>query len=245
MPANRFTAEVSKQLRHYVYRMIDPRNGQTFYVGNGEGNRIFAHIHEELKAGSEDKENSLPLKLEIIRAVRRASLEVLHVIHRHGMDKDTAVAVEAALIDAIPGLANIQSGHGSNDHGPSNVIQLAKRYGDAEIDFDPNHRLLIIKIRPETVDERGGVYEAVRWAWRLNKERAESIDYVLAIEEGVCEGVFVADRRIEIAAPDGRRLKFEGRPAPSDVRGRYRGKRIPASMRKKGMASPSLYWPSR
>lgn len=41
---NEFSPEVSAQLNYYVYRLIDPRNGQTFYVGKGRGNRIFQHV---------------------------------------------------------------------------------------------------------------------------------------------------------------------------------------------------------
>ena len=43
-----FPPEVVEKLRSYVYRLIDPRNGETFYVGKGKGNRIFAHIRGEL-----------------------------------------------------------------------------------------------------------------------------------------------------------------------------------------------------
>lgn len=234
----RFTPEVEKQLGYYVYRLIDPRNGRTFYVGKGKGNRVFAHVHEDLKAGND--EDSESLKLETLSAIRNAGLKVLHVVHRHGMDENTALEVEAALIDAIPGLDNAQAGHRSNDHGPANVIQLAERYGAVEIEFDQSHRLLLIKVGAETVHARGNVYEAVRWSWRLNRNRAASADYVLGIVDGICKGVFVAERWIRT----GKRWKFEGRDAPEAVRDRYIGKRIPASMRKKGMATPTLYWPS-
>ena len=47
-----FTAEVTEQLKYYVYRLIDPRNGQTFYVGKGKGNRLYEFRRvqsEELK----------------------------------------------------------------------------------------------------------------------------------------------------------------------------------------------------
>ena len=30
-----------------VYRLIDPRNGETFYVGRGKGNRVFSHIRAD------------------------------------------------------------------------------------------------------------------------------------------------------------------------------------------------------
>jgi len=39
-----FPPEVFEKLGYYVYRLIDPRNGETFYVGKGRGNRVFDHI---------------------------------------------------------------------------------------------------------------------------------------------------------------------------------------------------------
>src|SRR5882762_6158867 len=101
-----FPLEVERELQTYVYRLIDPRNGETFYVGKGQGDRVFSHIRGEQKLEGED----LDPKLERIRAIRLADFEVAHVIHRHGMDDTTAVEVEAALIDAYPGLTNIVGG---------------------------------------------------------------------------------------------------------------------------------------
>ncbi|BAS27400.1 hypothetical protein LIP_1553 [Limnochorda pilosa] len=34
-----FPEEAANELETYVYRLIDPRNGETFYVGRGKGNR--------------------------------------------------------------------------------------------------------------------------------------------------------------------------------------------------------------
>ena len=39
-----FSSEVRDELKFYVYRLVDPRTGQTFYVGKGKGNRVFDHI---------------------------------------------------------------------------------------------------------------------------------------------------------------------------------------------------------
>jgi len=41
MHHQRFPEEVCVKLGNYVYRLIDPRNGETFYVGKGKGNRVF------------------------------------------------------------------------------------------------------------------------------------------------------------------------------------------------------------
>jgi len=72
-----FTPEVAEKLKTYVYRLIDPRNGETFYVGKGQDNRVFAHIREQV---DEDPSN----KLRRIRDIHLAGFEVAHVIHRHG-----------------------------------------------------------------------------------------------------------------------------------------------------------------
>ncbi|WP_191905842.1 hypothetical protein [Nitrincola iocasae] len=45
---DKFPAEVIEKLKNYVYRLIDPRNGETFYVGRGIGNRLYSHIRDEL-----------------------------------------------------------------------------------------------------------------------------------------------------------------------------------------------------
>src|SRR4029077_632838 len=103
-----FSDKVSEELKCYVYRLIDPRNGTTFYVGRGRGNRVFAHVATSLDPS--DSNEDTDLKLGTIRAIRNAGFEVQHVIHRHGMDEKTAAEVEAALIDAYPGLTNLAKG---------------------------------------------------------------------------------------------------------------------------------------
>ena len=59
----------------------------------------------------------------------------------------------------------------------------------------PSHRLLYIKVREQTiVDREGSLYEAVRWAWRIDPERAEEADYVIAVVKRICKGVFAVQR---------------------------------------------------
>ena len=49
MTRDRLPEEVAKQLKWYVYRLIDPRNGETCYVGKGKGDRVFVHARGENK----------------------------------------------------------------------------------------------------------------------------------------------------------------------------------------------------
>ena len=101
MPTNSFSPEVTAELKWYVYRLIDPRNGETFYVGKGQGNRVFDHARGIV--GNDDEHVADP-KTHRIHEIRATGLEVGHIIHRHGILTDKiAYEVEAALIDAYPG----------------------------------------------------------------------------------------------------------------------------------------------
>ena len=73
-----FPPEVFDQLRYYVYRLIDPRTGQTFYVGKGKGNRVFEHAKNAIDLIDDD----LTDKSRTIQDIINSGLDVLHVIHR-------------------------------------------------------------------------------------------------------------------------------------------------------------------
>ena len=105
---------------------------------------------------------------------------------------------------------------------------------------DPAHRLLYIKVRPETIVERGSLYEAVRWAWRVNPARAAEADWVVAVVRGVARGAFEVHGWQRSSKNPGR-YEFEGAEVDNDIARRYVGKLIPEEFRRRGMASPVLY----
>src|SRR5512133_3061183 len=135
-----FPPEVVHRLKTYVYRLIDPRNGETFYVGKGKGNRVFAHIRAEQSLDGDE----LTDKLQRIRDIRLAGFAVAHVIHRHGMDDETAFEVEAALIEAYPGLTNDVGGTHSNDYGVMHAREIVQRYCAEQAVFE--HKALLISV---------------------------------------------------------------------------------------------------
>jgi uncharacterized protein len=148
-----FSGDVTAKLKTYVYRLIDPRNGETFYVGKGQGNRVFSHIRAEQNLEGDDLDN----KVRRIREIRLAGFEVAHVIHRHGMDDTTAFEVEAAaLIDAYPGLANIVGGSSSNEYGPMHAKEIIRRYAAEPAVF--RHKALLISVNRSAAES--SLYEA-------------------------------------------------------------------------------------
>jgi hypothetical protein len=227
---NRFSQVVSDKLQCYVYRLIDPRSGTTFYVGRGRGNRVFSHAAgEEKPSESEDAES---LKIRMIREIKNDGFQVQHVIHRHGMNEESAKEVEAALIDAYPGLTNIQPGCDS-ERGAMHATQVIRLYEAEEVKFV--HNVVLITIN-RTIEDRPTI-DAVRYAWKIDPVRAGKVDYVLAAANGMIVGAYVADAWLP-ATPenfpgfpqaDPQRFGFRGHEAPEDVKAMYLHKRVPRS----------------
>jgi len=236
-----FPSDVARKLKTYVYRLIDPRNGETFYIGKGHGDRVFSHIHGEEKMLEGDE---LDNKLKRIREIRVAGFDVAHVIHRHGMDDKTAFEVEAALMDAYPGLTNIAGGAASNDYGAMHAQEIISRYCAEPAVFQ--HKTLLISVN-RTATEMS-LYEATRYAWKLKKSKAEQAEVVLATRQGEIVGAFIVRRWLAATAENfpGRdpvpgRFGFEGEEAPEDIKILYLGKRVPDDFRKPGTANPIKY----
>ena len=246
---DKFSSEVCKALAYYVYRLIDPRNGETFYVGKGKDNRVFEHLKQCLKI-AEDGEDELTLKYSRIRAIHKAGLEVIHVIHRHGMNEKTAFEVEAALRDAYPGLSNEQNGHGNSEFGSMHVSEIQDKYDAPVAQFDSNHNLLIININ-RSLDKEKSAYDAVRLAWRLDVERAKRAHYILAVEKGLIVDVLQAHEWLpatkenfpELNETIAGRFGFYGESLPenNEVRQKYQRKRLPEEYRKRGASNPVKY----
>lgn len=237
-----FTSEISNQLKFYVYRLIDPRNGETFYVGKGFGNRVFAHVKGELGNNAD----TLSYKLQRIRDIRVDGFEVAHVIHRHGMDEATAFEVEAALIDAYPEATNAVGGRSSDERGLMHANQIIERYKAEEVQF--RHKAVIININ-RTAAQKETVYEAVRYAWKIDPKKASQAEMVLAVSQGLIIGAFIADRWLAATpanfphtpSEEPGRWGFIGHEAPAHIASQYLRKRLPDSMRKRGSANPVKY----
>ena len=100
------------------------------------------------------------------------------------------------MIQETPGLTNLVAGHGTELYGSATLDQLVMRYIAPTMEIKEGERVIAINISASTDDR--SVYEAVRFAWVVNKSRAERADYVLAVTDGICLGVFVADSPWEV-----------------------------------------------
>lgn len=239
--ADAFPPEVIERLKTYVYRLIDPRNGETFYIGKGKGNRVFAHIRGEQGIEGDDLDN----RMKRIRQIRLAGFDVAHVIHRHGMDEATAFEVESALMDAYPGLTNEAGGVGGNEFGAMHAMEIIREYAAEPAKF--RHATVLISVNRSALAE-SSLYEATRYAWKISPSKAKKAEVILATVQGVIKGAFVADEWLDATSANfpGRRdvpgrYGFVGREAPESIQKMYVGKRVPDEFRKKGAANPIKY----
>ena len=50
---NSFSPITQERIGSYVYMLIDPRDNKIFYVGEGQGNRVFDHEQEAIESPKE------------------------------------------------------------------------------------------------------------------------------------------------------------------------------------------------
>lgn len=234
-----FPPEVCEAVGSYVYRLVDPRNGQTFYVGKGKGNRIFQHAQGALK--SDPEEGSL--KIRRIQAIHAGGMDGLSIVHKYGMDDATALAVEAALIDAYPRLTNLVKGH-AVDFSVSSAGQILQRYAAEKVVC--HHAVMEILVRCVGVGPE--LYEQTRFAWKLSPKNALACDYIFAIRNGIVREVYKAQKWVPANDPAlgaladdalAKRWAFIGDVAPDDIRALYVGKSV--ERREPGAANPIRY----
>ena len=239
---------VHERLKFYVYRLIDRRDGVTFYVGKGVGGRILQHVKDARQLQMETR------KLDRIRAIEAAGSTVSYLIHRHGLSEKEAFEVEAALIDAYPEALNDADGHHNQDRGCMPLAELIAIHDPPKVTIDVPG--VLINIGQEwhrgLSDDPAKLYERTRRYWACDPERHKAAKYAFAVSRGVIREVYTIDRWTHhdmrtIEYDDGRtktpmhqlkrlfRWAFEGAPAPEMAH--YVGKLVDPP-RKLGDANP-------
>lgn len=242
-----FTPEVCEKLGYYIYRLVDPRNGKTFYVGKGKNNRVFAHVKMALKDTKNvdydpERDYEDNLKYKTIKDINEAGLDVIYIIQKCGLSERDAFLIESVLIEAYSvniKLTNKIKGFDSEE--PRNAITLqrdlcAEEYKDSK----DNPKYMIIKVKQYWLDQRENRYETTRSSWKLSIATAAKYPYVLSVTNGIVKEVYKVNEWHYIDDSSGR-AEFTGVKAEKEVADIFLNKRIPAKYRKKGQASPCLY----
>jgi hypothetical protein len=232
-----FDRQTIEQIGAYVYCLLDPQ-GKPFYIGKGNGNRVFEHAANALKYPSESD------KVETIRKIIESGNQVQHVIIQHRLDDSTAFAIETALIDFTKyfdaSLTNISLGHKSSTFGIMTVEEVQRQYHAPPLEV-LGEGCVIININKTYRRAKGATtfYEATRQSWVIDKKRIPGLQYVLSEYAGFIVEVFEVDCWYQVETPNGKsRWAFEGKQAPDDIRSLYLNRKI---QKKRGAANPIAY----
>ena len=189
-----FLPGVAEKLGWYVYALGDPRDRTIFYVGKGRGDRVYQHARYAKKVSGE---TAPQLKLEKIREIHKAGLEVGVEIVRHRIENENlAYEVEAAVIDAFrltgADLTNLASGHGTQ-RGWRPLEAIIAEYVAKPVEIE--HPVVLIRI--SKLFEYGmtpeALYKATREWWRMTPSR-HSPQWAFAVYDGIVRAVYRIER---------------------------------------------------
>lgn len=183
-----FSPYVQERLKFYVYLLTDPRNEKIFYVGKGQGNRIFAHANDTLAAQEEPRSD----KLDQIRDILTAGLQVRYELLRFGLSEAGAFEVEAAAIEllGLHELTNLVAGHHVSEQGRM-TVDVAISLIDAPPVSNITQPAILIRIPklwyPAMPEDE--LYEATHGWWVIG-ERRERAKYAFAVSRGIIREVY-------------------------------------------------------
>lgn len=241
-----FSQKTIEELGSYVY-LLCKHDGTPFYVGKGQGNRVFSHENQALAVQTEeDKEQNERLRTIIDHAGKGG---IIRKIVRYKLDseeaksQDLSFLLESVLIDAygFDNLCNLQSGH---DGGIFTVEEI-----EADLSVSPLEKfddpVVFINIRGLWGKVRKGemtLMEATCGSWVLSVDRVKKAKYALAIANGVIRGCIEFDHNswTHEVHRGNKRWSFDGTLLTDDTR--FTGKLVPETLVIPGAQNPIRYY---
>jgi hypothetical protein len=229
----KFTQAVREKIGYYVYVLKDPKNGNIFYIGKGNGDRIFKHILGDLTTPNVSD------KLNLIREI--GADKVQHYILRHGLSEEQSFEIESACIDllGLDNLTNAVKGHDSWERGLKTVDEVAQHYDAKVITITEPSIIININRLYKRFMTPQQLYEATRSAWKVASFRRNQTKYAVASFRGLVREVYeIESWNSNIDRID--RWEFIGKIADENIREKYINQSLDNYI-KKGSQNPIKY----
>jgi hypothetical protein len=157
-----FSNATTTHLGHYVYALVDPRDGAIFYVGKANANnRAFNHLSATRGESA---------KHDRIAEIRASKFEPVVEILRYGLTSaKESFEVEAAIIDTVglEKLSNQVRGHGV-DRGRQTAHEVERLHGSKPIEVNDLRESLMLFFINKTYSPTKTeleLYDCVRQFW--------------------------------------------------------------------------------
>lgn len=226
----KFSEKAKDALKYYVYALSDPDTKIPFYIGKGNGDRVFNHFREQ---GDNEK-------IEKLRELSVLGKEPCIDILAYGLTDEVAKIVEMAAIGLIglDNLANKKQGDGYKEHGRIPADKFNLLYSAEEIGVDDfNENVVLLKLNKTYTPNMTAfeLYEAARGYWRMDKEKRNQVKYAMPVYDGVILEVYsivqwydakTTFRSVSMDDVREGRSEFIGQIAPDDIRAKYIGKSV-------------------
>jgi hypothetical protein len=210
-----FSPATVEAIGSYVYALTDA-DDRIFYVGKGQGNRVFQHVEEvrrlvengpdgllaQPEADDADDSGMGPKRQRIAELLRAGSPPRMYII-REGLTLEQALLVEAALISVLDwqlgeALTNQVAGHGTAHFGLKTVEELEATKGEpfrlTDLpDLAESEEVVAINVNRrwgEVIAERSTLLDISKGRWKLSKSRAERCRFAIIHANGIVRGVF-------------------------------------------------------
>lgn len=252
MKINSFTQKVREQLKYYVYLYTDPRTDCPFYIGQGQGNRIFSHL-KDISDTKKVKDSSDTEKVKVLKELKRLGISPTLEVLKYGLTQKEALLVESTAIDLLKldNLTNRQLGHHANFNGRTEVEDLVPILDCVEARIKEPSILITINRAYRFGMSAQELYDVTRSAWVVNPS-AQKVEpkYAMAVFHGIIREVYLISTWVpggstmRFSDKDGlhedipKRWEFVGKVAELSFRKKYVGKSVSHS---KGAQNPIKY----
>jgi hypothetical protein len=214
-----FSPATIEAIGSYVYALAD-ESDRIFYVGKGEGNRVFEHVEEvrntrtgdvadgpEPAGAQDDDTNPSSLKHQKIASMLSIGIEPTKYIIREGLTPEQALLVEAVLISVLDwqlegALTNQVAGHGTARYGLKTVEELEATRGEpfrlASLPYlKRSEEVVAINVNrrwEEVTAGHASLLEIAKGRWKISRDRAARCRFAIVHANGVVRGVFEISR---------------------------------------------------
>jgi uncharacterized protein len=193
-----FPPESRERLGSYVYALCDPRVDRDdpkriFYVGKGVGDRCFSHAKGSIEALANGQNAKLELIREIIQSDSRGPTIEMIV---HGLNDYDAKKIEAHLINLLPGLTNISSGHRHADYWLT-IDEVNSRYAQPVSRDKIDGAVLFVSLNktyPDVADSPRLLKDCALGDWPISAAKARQVDHIICVFRQLVRVIFTVDR---------------------------------------------------